>query len=115
MFNPFDVKQILFELLPTHDGSCTAFTESLIPLLTSSNEELSLVKDRTAWQNEDPSAQKRAQLILAKLCDEGLSDEIELHFQCDEYDYSEERMVFVGVRVIDQLGGNTPFHAEEEE
>ncbi|KAK2949240.1 hypothetical protein BLNAU_15843 [Blattamonas nauphoetae] len=32
--------QILFDLVPTSDGSCSGFTESIIPLLTSSNEEL---------------------------------------------------------------------------
>ncbi|KAK2947037.1 hypothetical protein BLNAU_18039 [Blattamonas nauphoetae] len=37
----FSTDQILFELVPTIDGSCSGFTESIVPLLTSSNEELS--------------------------------------------------------------------------
>ncbi|KAK2953652.1 hypothetical protein BLNAU_11373 [Blattamonas nauphoetae] len=32
--------QILFQLVPTRDGSCNGFSESIVPLLTSSNEEL---------------------------------------------------------------------------
>ncbi|KAK2950645.1 hypothetical protein BLNAU_14451 [Blattamonas nauphoetae] len=34
------VKQILFVLIPTPDHSCSGFTQSIVPLLTSSNEEL---------------------------------------------------------------------------
>ncbi|KAK2948612.1 hypothetical protein BLNAU_16431 [Blattamonas nauphoetae] len=37
----FSTDQILFELVPAIDGSCSGFTESIVPLLTSSNEELS--------------------------------------------------------------------------
>ncbi|KAK2955762.1 hypothetical protein BLNAU_9298 [Blattamonas nauphoetae] len=40
MFGKFEVKQILFELVPTHDGSCSGFTSSIVVLLTSSNERL---------------------------------------------------------------------------
>ncbi|KAK2949701.1 hypothetical protein BLNAU_15372 [Blattamonas nauphoetae] len=36
----FEANEILFDLVPKHDLSCCGFTESLILLLTSSNEEL---------------------------------------------------------------------------
>ncbi|KAK2946270.1 hypothetical protein BLNAU_18791 [Blattamonas nauphoetae] len=36
----FSADQILYELVPKPDGSCSGFTESIIPLLTSSNEAL---------------------------------------------------------------------------
>ncbi|KAK2961752.1 hypothetical protein BLNAU_3189 [Blattamonas nauphoetae] len=32
--------ELLFDLVPTSDGTCSGFTKSIIPLLTSSNEEL---------------------------------------------------------------------------
>ncbi|KAK2942931.1 hypothetical protein BLNAU_22142 [Blattamonas nauphoetae] len=34
-----------------------------------------------AWKREGPAVRKRGQQILAKLCEEGLSDEIELRFK----------------------------------
>ncbi|KAK2940132.1 hypothetical protein BLNAU_24958 [Blattamonas nauphoetae] len=39
---PIHVTQILFKLAPTPDGSCTGFVESLVLLLTSSNEAIVL-------------------------------------------------------------------------
>ncbi|KAK2944751.1 hypothetical protein BLNAU_20337 [Blattamonas nauphoetae] len=38
--NGFTSEDVLFKLVPSSDGSCSGFTESIIPLLTSSNEEL---------------------------------------------------------------------------
>ncbi|KAK2952904.1 hypothetical protein BLNAU_12080 [Blattamonas nauphoetae] len=37
---PFTANTFLFDLVPTPDGSCSGFTESIILLITSSNEDL---------------------------------------------------------------------------
>ncbi|KAK2943744.1 hypothetical protein BLNAU_21347 [Blattamonas nauphoetae] len=39
---PFDPYMLLFQLIPKQDGSCSGFAESVITLLTSSNESLFL-------------------------------------------------------------------------
>ncbi|KAK2948779.1 hypothetical protein BLNAU_16314 [Blattamonas nauphoetae] len=39
-YGRFTVEQILFELVPTHDGSCSGLAKSIVVLLTSSNEIL---------------------------------------------------------------------------
>ncbi|KAK2942556.1 putative D-isomer specific 2-hydroxyacid dehydrogenase, NAD binding domain containing protein [Blattamonas nauphoetae] len=49
-----------------------------------------------AWKKEGPAVRKRGQQILAKLCEEGLSDEIELHFKDDQSDTKEG-----GVSLVD--------------
>ncbi|KAK2955125.1 hypothetical protein BLNAU_9854 [Blattamonas nauphoetae] len=39
-WNEFSPDDILYELVPVHDGSCSGFAESIVILLTSSNEDL---------------------------------------------------------------------------
>ncbi|KAK2941033.1 hypothetical protein BLNAU_24062 [Blattamonas nauphoetae] len=41
LFNEVTSEQVLFELVPTPDGSCSGFTESIVLLLTRSNEMIS--------------------------------------------------------------------------
>ncbi|KAK2955253.1 hypothetical protein BLNAU_9805 [Blattamonas nauphoetae] len=105
---PFEGSQILFKLVPRPDGSCSGFTESILPLLTSSNEGVAtssfsmlfyrsdvkdLIRDvKTGisdWKNKCPTFQKRGQLILAKLREDGLMDAMEIRFRCNDYDFEE--------------------------
>ncbi|KAK2942935.1 hypothetical protein BLNAU_22146 [Blattamonas nauphoetae] len=62
-----------------------------------------------AWKKEGPAVRKRGQQILAKLCEEGLSDEIELVLQCSMSDIYGSRVVFLGAQLVHNLGGNIPF------
>ncbi|KAK2959009.1 hypothetical protein BLNAU_6025 [Blattamonas nauphoetae] len=85
------------------------FTASLVSLETA---ELTLDLLRSvefgfrSWQKDDPAVRKRGQQIVTKLRDEGLSDELELHFQsCGDYSISYYH-IFLGARAMTQLGGN---------
>ncbi|KAK2959045.1 hypothetical protein BLNAU_6061 [Blattamonas nauphoetae] len=62
-----------------------------------------------SWQKEDPVVQKRGALILFKLSEEGLSDEIELHIRCCGDDDKELCGVYIGLKLIHDLGENAPF------
>ncbi|KAK2953593.1 hypothetical protein BLNAU_11457 [Blattamonas nauphoetae] len=61
------------------------------------------------WQNGDADVRKRGLEILAKLQDEGISDEIELFFRISSLDLIERRRVFQGELLMHRLGGNIPF------
>ncbi|KAK2944374.1 hypothetical protein BLNAU_20719 [Blattamonas nauphoetae] len=50
-----------------------------------------MTKCVSAWKNIEPAVQKRGQPILAKLRDEGISDEINLDNRCECSDDSEHR------------------------
>ncbi|KAK2949705.1 hypothetical protein BLNAU_15376 [Blattamonas nauphoetae] len=61
-----------------------------------------------AWKEDDASVEKRKQRIVAKLREEGISDVIELHIK-RKYDYRFRNLrIFLGAKLIDQLGGNAP-------
>ncbi|KAK2950646.1 hypothetical protein BLNAU_14452 [Blattamonas nauphoetae] len=62
-----------------------------------------------AWQKEDSTVQQRGKLNMAKLREEGLSDEIELYIRCSSYDVIKSSEVFLGAKLIHNLGGNAPF------
>ncbi|KAK2963547.1 hypothetical protein BLNAU_1590 [Blattamonas nauphoetae] len=62
-----------------------------------------------AWLNESPSVHKRGKQILAKMCEEGLSDSIEHFIRHGDFDYSQYRYIFLGVLLIHMFGGNAPF------
>ncbi|KAK2958190.1 hypothetical protein BLNAU_6894 [Blattamonas nauphoetae] len=47
--------------------------------------------------------------IQAKLDEEGLPDEMELHIQCSGNHKFGRRIPSLGARLIDNLGGNAPF------
>ncbi|KAK2950642.1 hypothetical protein BLNAU_14448 [Blattamonas nauphoetae] len=69
----------------------------------------SVVDPLSDWWKDCPVFQKRRQRIVAKLCEEGVSDEIELHMRCEGYDECEHDDVFLGAVLIGLWGGNTPF------
>ncbi|KAK2948843.1 hypothetical protein BLNAU_16186 [Blattamonas nauphoetae] len=123
--------RLLFELVPTRDDSCSGFTESIVSLLTSSNEKLvnlqffktntlsiyllrSLKKGLRAWRKEGPAVQKRGQQIMAKLREEGISDEIELPFQHSVLFNDRRHNIFLGIQLIDLIDGNVPYLGEME-
>ncbi|KAK2963794.1 hypothetical protein BLNAU_1363 [Blattamonas nauphoetae] len=68
-----------------------------------------LMRGVGAWPREGQDVRKRWQRILVKLDDEGFSDEIELHFRCGGWTFTERGRVLIGARLIHMLGGNTRF------
>ncbi|KAK2944982.1 hypothetical protein BLNAU_20100 [Blattamonas nauphoetae] len=66
------------------------------------------------WQKGIRAVQKREQQIMAKLREDGISDEIELHFRASNFDLSLRSFVSVGTRLIHMVGGNAPFEQSEE-
>ncbi|KAK2959025.1 hypothetical protein BLNAU_6041 [Blattamonas nauphoetae] len=85
------------------------FTASLVSFETA---ELTLDLLRSvefgfrSWQKDDPAVRRRGQQILTKLGDEGLSDELELHFQSYGFDSISHYHIVLGARAMTQLGGN---------
>ncbi|KAK2945591.1 hypothetical protein BLNAU_19497 [Blattamonas nauphoetae] len=71
-----------------------------------------VVRDDHVWQKEHPAVLKRAQQILNKLDEEGLSDAIGLHSRCTDNGDTDYRAELVGVKQFDQFGGNAPFKLE---
>ncbi|KAK2960310.1 hypothetical protein BLNAU_4863 [Blattamonas nauphoetae] len=63
---------------------------------------------------EDPAVKKRGQLILVKLCAEGLHDEFELHIRCCDRIIFNNSYASLGPLLIHVLGGNIPFLSENE-
>ncbi|KAK2947765.1 hypothetical protein BLNAU_17284 [Blattamonas nauphoetae] len=88
-----DTNRILFKLAPIGYRSCSGFTKAMIPLLTSSNEELvkaalSFLKDVVnlrrcvqTCRTRSPAVRKIGKQILLKLCEEGVSDELDIHMR----------------------------------
>ncbi|KAK2947736.1 hypothetical protein BLNAU_17336 [Blattamonas nauphoetae] len=90
-----------------------AFTDNVVFFKTSDFADALLPeiqKGIRRWQNDLPAVQKRGKQIFAKLQEEGVSDEIELHFRSIAYDNMKYGYLLVGARIIQQLGGNTPFN-----
>ncbi|KAK2950643.1 hypothetical protein BLNAU_14449 [Blattamonas nauphoetae] len=89
-----------------------AFMDSLI-FFESDKMTHSLLQtfmdDIIHWQAEDPAVQQREKLIMAKLREEGLADEIELRFRFHWFDFGRGSEVFLGAQVMHCLGGNVPF------
>ncbi|KAK2947337.1 hypothetical protein BLNAU_17724 [Blattamonas nauphoetae] len=56
----------------------------------------------------------RGKQIMAKLCEEGLSDEIELHFRTSDDTYDQPE-VFLGMQLIALFGGNYSMWATDED
>ncbi|KAK2958421.1 hypothetical protein BLNAU_6691 [Blattamonas nauphoetae] len=69
----------------------------------------SVVSGFRQWHEEYPAVQKRSLQIVAKLREEGISDEVELLARCSWYDDSEDCFVLLGAQLTHMLGGNAPF------
>ncbi|KAK2955361.1 hypothetical protein BLNAU_9754 [Blattamonas nauphoetae] len=108
----FPADKILFELVPKPDHSCSDILVFFESHRVTKQLLQYIVGDIRAWQNERQVVRMRGQLILTKLREEGLMDEIELQFRCRGYDNDAFRDVFVGAQLIHILGGNAPFWAE---
>ncbi|KAK2942942.1 hypothetical protein BLNAU_22153 [Blattamonas nauphoetae] len=67
------------------------------------------------WQDDTPAVRKRRHQIITKLSDEGLLDEIELHIRCHTRTYVGHQYVFIGAKLMHNLGGNVPFMGEAED
>ncbi|KAK2941953.1 hypothetical protein BLNAU_23135 [Blattamonas nauphoetae] len=127
--NGFTSEHLLFKLVPSPDGSCSGFTESIFPLITLSNENLvhlhfseydtmsfqllrNVIEGVSAWQEGCPTVQKRSRQIQAKLCEEGFSDETELHMRSRYKSNTRFRFILLGAHLIHTFGGNASFSAE---
>ncbi|KAK2954422.1 hypothetical protein BLNAU_10590 [Blattamonas nauphoetae] len=60
------------------------------------------------WAQGSPTVQKRGRQILTQLNEEGLSDELDLHIRSVGYDLTVPQKGFLGMKLIRQMGGNTP-------
>ncbi|KAK2958170.1 hypothetical protein BLNAU_6874 [Blattamonas nauphoetae] len=56
-----------------------------------------------AWQNKRPTFQKRGKQILAKLREEGLMDDMEIHFRCRRCEFTSYQDDFMGALVMSLL------------
>ncbi|KAK2963969.1 hypothetical protein BLNAU_1050 [Blattamonas nauphoetae] len=68
-----------------------------------------VVRNAHMWKKEDPAVRRRKQQILDKMVEDGLLDEIELHFQCRNLTHIQRISVSLIITQIHYLGQNAPY------
>ncbi|KAK2946433.1 hypothetical protein BLNAU_18684 [Blattamonas nauphoetae] len=91
--------------------SCDFFEPNLMTIFL-----LQTLKDINylGFNYQNNPIQTRRKQIMAKLCEEGLSDEIELHFRTSDDTYDQPE-VFLGMQLIALFGGNYSMWATDED
>ncbi|KAK2954348.1 hypothetical protein BLNAU_10680 [Blattamonas nauphoetae] len=91
-----------------------AYTDSLA-LFDASNRTYDLLQSMLdgvcSWRGEYPAVQKRGRRVVAKLREEGLSDEIELFLHSFRFSQHKYSLAFIAGCLIDLFGGNIPIRA----
>ncbi|KAK2943897.1 hypothetical protein BLNAU_21200 [Blattamonas nauphoetae] len=76
------------------------FSERFSNYRFAGRDDARVVNGLRCWWKGCPAVQKRRQQIVAKLREEGVSDEIELNNRSSSYDFHEDRDVFLSAWVI---------------
>ncbi|KAK2948133.1 hypothetical protein BLNAU_16933 [Blattamonas nauphoetae] len=109
-FSPLLEGMTQFVLLSSFALTCTDCLQIFEKDETLGHLLRGVVRDaHVEWEKEYPAAEKRKQQIMVKMEEEGLLDEIELHFQCRNMNRIQHSYVSLVSTQIHYLGQNAPY------